>query len=122
MGPVGQLLDIIGTPYFCDSIKTFGKPSYLDEMKKIVILKSSGEFELNLEYFRHHKEKIEYEWENGSPIVGSLFSKNLEKLQDKVPAFDLHDAKKIIKSIKYFFSYNFRNIKFFCLISCHIIR
>ena len=30
-------------------------------------------------------------------IIGDELAKNLEKLQDKVPAFDLHDAKKIIK-------------------------
>ena len=30
-------------------------------------------------------------------IIGEEISKDLEKLQDKVPAFDLYDAKKIIK-------------------------
>ena len=30
-------------------------------------------------------------------IIGDELAKNLEKLQDKVPAFGLHDAKKIIK-------------------------
>ncbi len=30
-------------------------------------------------------------------IIGEELSKSLEKLQDKVPAFDLHDAKKVIK-------------------------
>ncbi len=30
-------------------------------------------------------------------IIGGELSKNLEKLQDKVPAFNLYDAKKIIK-------------------------
>ena len=30
-------------------------------------------------------------------IIGEELAKDLEKLQDKVPAFDLHDAKKIIK-------------------------
>tara|TARA_B100001121_G_scaffold290228_1_gene289834 strand:- start:320 stop:1885 length:1566 start_codon:yes stop_codon:yes gene_type:complete len=30
-------------------------------------------------------------------IIGEELTKSLEKLQDKVPAFDLHDAKKIIK-------------------------
>ncbi len=30
-------------------------------------------------------------------IIGEDLAKDLEKLQDKVPAFDLHDAKKIIK-------------------------
>jgi len=30
-------------------------------------------------------------------IIGEEMAKGLEKLQDKVPAFDIHDAKKIIK-------------------------
>ena len=30
-------------------------------------------------------------------IIGEDLAKNLEKLQDKVPAFDLYEAKKIIK-------------------------
>ncbi len=30
-------------------------------------------------------------------IIGEELAKNLERLQDKVPAFDLHDAKKVIK-------------------------
>ena len=30
-------------------------------------------------------------------IIGEQLAKDLEKLQDKVPAFELHDAKKIIK-------------------------
>ena len=29
----------------------YGKPSYLDEMKKVTILKSSGEFELQFRIF-----------------------------------------------------------------------
>ena len=31
-------------------------------------------------------------------IIGEELAKSLEKLQDKVPAFDLYDAKKIIKN------------------------
>lgn len=69
-----------GDEYKVMGLAPFGKPSYLDKMREVINLKSDGKFELNLNYFRHHKEKIEYEWENGSPIVGSLFSKNLEKL------------------------------------------
>ena len=30
-------------------------------------------------------------------IIGEDLAKNLEKLQDKVPAFDLYDAKKLLK-------------------------
>ena len=30
-------------------------------------------------------------------IIGEELAKSLEKLQDKVPAFDIYDAKKVIK-------------------------
>ena len=30
--------------------------------------------------------------------IGEKLAKSLEKLQDKVPAFELHDAKKVIKN------------------------
>ena len=30
-------------------------------------------------------------------IIGDELARDLEKLQDKVPAFDLHDAKKLLK-------------------------
>ena len=42
-------------------------------------------------------------------IIGEHLAKNLEKLQDKVPAFDLHDSKKIIK--KEIGENYFKNIK-----------
>ena len=40
----------------------------------------NGAFTLNLKLFRHHKEKIEYQWENGEPRVGILFSEALADL------------------------------------------
>ena len=42
-------------------------------------------------------------------IIGEELTKDLEKLQDKVPAFDLNDAKKIIK--KEIGENYFKNIK-----------
>ena len=36
----------------------YGKPVYLDQMRKILKLKADGGFELNLNYFRHHPENI----------------------------------------------------------------
>jgi predicted NodU family carbamoyl transferase len=49
----------------------------MSEMRQIVILQKDGSFKLALEFFRHHNEKIEYEWENGEPKVGVLFSQAL---------------------------------------------
>lgn len=69
-----------GDEYKVMGLAPYGKPVYLDQMRQIVKLKADGSFELNLDYFRHHREKIEYEWENGSPSVGTLFAPALERL------------------------------------------
>ncbi len=69
-----------GDEYKVMGLAPYGKPIFLEKMRKVVKLKNDGSFELNLSYFRHHREKIEYEWENGSPSVGTLFSPELSKL------------------------------------------
>lgn len=69
-----------GDEYKVMGLAPYGKPDYINEMREIVKLKPDGGFELNLDYFRHHREKIDYQWDNGSPYVGTLFSSNLEKL------------------------------------------
>ena len=79
------ITQFIGFPHYGDEYKMmglapYGEPKYLEEMRQIVQLQKDGNFKLNLNYFRHHKEKVEQEWENGSPSVGTLFSSELEKL------------------------------------------
>jgi len=79
------LTQYLGFPHYGDEYKVmglapYGEPKYLDKMREIVKLESDGSFKLNLDYFRHHKEKVEYEWENGSPSVGILFSEKLNEL------------------------------------------
>ena len=69
-----------GDEYKVMGLAPYGKPTYIEQMREIVSLKSNGGFELNLNYFRHHKEKISYQCESGSPHVGTLFSNDLEKL------------------------------------------
>ncbi len=69
-----------GDEYKVMGLSAYGKPIYMDIMRDIVILKDDGTFELNLKYFRHHKENVEYEWNNTVPYVGRLFSEELEKI------------------------------------------
>ena len=77
-----------GDEYKVMGLAPYGKPVYIDQMRKILNLKTDGSFELNLDYFRHHREKIAYKWENGSPSVGTLFSSELEKLLGPARAKD----------------------------------
>ncbi len=73
----------LGFPHYGDEYKVmglapYGEPRFLEEMRRIVRLDDS--FHLDLGYFRHHREKIDYAWENGSPTVGALYSRALEDL------------------------------------------
>jgi carbamoyltransferase len=79
------LTQYLGFPYYGDEYKVmglapYGKPVHLDKLRQIVHLMPSGAFELDLAYFRHHKEDVPYQWAGGSPEVGDLFSGTLEKL------------------------------------------
>jgi carbamoyltransferase len=56
----------------------YGAPSCMNEMRQLVRLQNG--YELDLEYFRHHREAISYQWASGSPEFGDLFSPALEKL------------------------------------------
>lgn len=79
------LTQFIGFPNYGDEYKVmglapYGEPKYLEQMRQIVELMPDGDFRLNLDYFRHHREKIAYEWDNGIPEVGTLFSPALADL------------------------------------------
>ena len=75
----------LGFPHYGDEYKVmglapYGRPSFLDAMQKIVRLLPDGSFELDLKFFRHHREDVAYQWANGSPEFGDLFSPALENL------------------------------------------
>lgn len=79
------LTQFIGFPNYGDEYKVmglapYGKPVYMEQMRQIVLLQSDGGFRLNLDYFRHHREDIAYEWEEGSPSVGALYAAALSDL------------------------------------------
>ncbi|NWF35535.1 carbamoyltransferase C-terminal domain-containing protein [Mariprofundus sp. KV] len=86
MGTFYQALtQFIGFPHYGDEYKVmglapYGEPAYMDQMRQIVLLQDDGSFKLNLDYFRHHREKVDYEWENGIPSVGRLFSDKMAEL------------------------------------------
>src|SRR5437764_6072536 len=52
----------------------YGKPEYLDAMRKIIRLKLNGQFELELSYFLHHAEGVSMTWDSGAPVLGRVFS------------------------------------------------
>ena len=102
------LTQYLGFPNYGDEYKVmglapYGAPRFLPEMRQIVKLQADGAFQLNLDYFRHHREKIAYEWETGEPAFSSLFSPQLADLLG--PVRGKHDEltqhhKDIARSIQ----------------------
>jgi carbamoyltransferase len=75
----------LGFPHYGDEYKImglapYGRPEFMPEMRRIVKVKNDGTFELDLKFFRHHREAVPYTWEDGSPEVGTLFAPALEEL------------------------------------------
>jgi len=75
----------LGFPHYGDEYKVmgltpYGKPSAMEAMRKIVRLKPTGAYELDVSYFRHHQEQISYQWTDGSPEIAALFAPALESL------------------------------------------
>lgn len=75
---------LLGFPHYGDEYKVmglapYGKPRYLDALRQVIRPTPRG-FELNLQYFRHHREGIRLGWDGGVPVVAPFFSKKLEEL------------------------------------------
>jgi carbamoyltransferase len=104
------LTQYLGFPHYGDEYKVmglapYGAPACMDAMRKIVHLSdcSVHGFELDLRYFRHHREAVAYEWAGGSPQFGDLFSLELENLlgprrQPDDPLLDRH--RDIARSVQ----------------------
>src|SRR5262245_15364694 len=69
-----------GDEYKVMGLAPYGGPMHIDAMQRLVQLQNDGSFRLDLRYFRHHREKIDYQWENGEPTVGILYSDALVDL------------------------------------------
>ena len=69
----------IGFPHYGDEGKVmglapYGQPRYIEEFRDIIRTEERGQFRLNLDYFRHHAEGVDMTWDQGSPIIGRIFS------------------------------------------------
>jgi carbamoyltransferase len=79
------LTQYLGFPHYGDEYKVmglapYGKPAYLNAMRKLVSLRPDGSFRLSLNYFLHHRSQISYEWDDGKPQFSDLFAPALEGL------------------------------------------
>lgn len=80
------ITQFLGFPNYGDEYKVmglapYGQAKYMEAMHKVVMLKNSGEFSLNLDYFQHSgKKNLDHQWSQGSPTVGRHWSSALEDL------------------------------------------
>jgi carbamoyltransferase len=71
----------LGFPYYGDEYKVmglapYGEPEFVDFFRKMIRPKGDT-FELNLDYFTHHKQGVKMRWNDGAPIVEPFFSQKL---------------------------------------------
>src|ERR1041384_4416213 len=69
----------LGFPHYGDEGKVmglapYGQPRFIKEFREIIRTEENGQFRLNLDYFRHHAEGVEMTWDEGSPVIGRVFS------------------------------------------------
>jgi carbamoyltransferase len=58
----------------------YGQDSFRDFFDELVLLKEDGRFRLNLDYFVHHTEGVDYSFgSDGRPTVAPLYSQELTK-------------------------------------------
>ena len=71
-----------GDEYKVMGLASYGEPEFRDEFARIVRLDGQNgkpRFDLGLDYFIHHKVGSEITWEEGSPVIGKLYSDFLEQ-------------------------------------------
>ena len=69
----------LGFPHYGDEGKVmglapYGQPRYIEEFRDIIRTEADGRFKLDLDYFRHASEGVDMTWDQGSPVIGRIFS------------------------------------------------
>ena len=70
----------LGFPNYGDEYKVmglapYGEAKYLEELSQILELTKDGFFTLNKKYFKHFKDGVDMNWENGSPFIETLYGR-----------------------------------------------
>jgi len=71
----------LGFPHFGDEYKVmglapYGEPEFCDFFRKLIYPKGDA-FELNLDYFTHHRKGVNMSWDDGAPVVDPFYSEKL---------------------------------------------
>jgi carbamoyltransferase len=91
----------LGFPHYGDEGKVmglapYGRPRFIEQFREIIRTKKDGQFRLQLDYFRHHAEGVEMSWNNGSPVIGRIFSDEYSRAfgQPRAPETPLTDRDR----------------------------
>jgi carbamoyltransferase len=73
----------LGFPYYGDEYKVmglapYGEPEFVEFFRRMIRPTGDG-FELNLDYFEHHKRGIKMSWNEGAPTIEPFTSERLAK-------------------------------------------
>ena len=73
----------LGFPYYGDEYKVmglapYGEPEFADFFRKMIRPKGDL-FELDLDYFTHHRRGLRMVWNNGAPVLETFYSDRLVK-------------------------------------------
>ena len=63
-----------GDEYKVMGLSSYGKPKYTNRVKKVISYDKCGNFKLNLEYFNHHKNIMNYNFDEGLPFFSNFFN------------------------------------------------
>ena len=79
------LTQYLGFPHYGDEYKVmglapYGEPTFTEAINRLVRTNGSLAFELDTRYFRHHRERIALDWDDGVPTFSNLYSRALVKL------------------------------------------
>ena len=69
-----------GDEYKIMGLAPYGKPTYVNDLRKILLIQEKGIFKLNLDYYKFYKENFNYRWENGIVEIDDLYSNKLTEL------------------------------------------
>jgi carbamoyltransferase len=93
----------LGFPHYGDEGKVmglapYGQPRYIDAFRDIIRTEARGQFRLNLDYFRHHAEGVDMTWDQGSPVIGRIFSQEFAQTfgAARAPGAPLTDRERDI--------------------------
>jgi carbamoyltransferase len=85
--------DKYGDEYKVMGLAAYGRPVFVEPLRRLVRGLPDGRFELDLRFFRHARERIDYQWDECEPQIGTLFSPALVELLG--PARQSSDAVEL---------------------------